>query len=127
MSIPQPTEASMPQASNQPVSSLPDIAMQMDTIPKDAINIIQAAHTTYADVFNKDLHTGYNGAFGHHVCRLNWAGDTRPAANQVRMVSYSHDLKQLHQAVCDELTHQGVLGIPQQAGINVQFVCPSFL
>ena len=127
MSIPQPTEASMPQASNQPVSSLPDIAMQMDTIPKDAISIIQAAHTTYADVFNKDLHTGYNGAFGHHVCRLNWAGDTRPAANQVRMVSYSHDLKQLHQAVCDELTHQGVLGIPQQAGINVQFVCPSFL
>ena len=109
----------MPHASNQPASSLPDIDMQTTTIPKDAVSIIQAAHSTYAQVFNKDLRTGYNEAFGPHVCRLNWAGDTRPAANQVRMVRYSHDLKQLHQA--------GVLGIPQQAGINVQFVCPSFL
>ena len=125
--IPQPTEAHMLHASNQPASSLPDNDMQTTTIPKDAVSIIQAAHSTYAQVFNKDLRTGYNEAFGPHVCRLNWAGDTRPAANQVRMVRYSHNLKQLHQAVCDELPHQGVLGIPQQAGINVQFVCPSFL
>ena len=125
--ISQPTELSLPQATNKPTNSLPDISMQIEAIPVDAAAIIQAAHTTYATVFNKDLRTGYNGAFGQHVCRLNWAGDTRPAASQVRMVSYSHDLKQLHQAVCDELTHQGVLGIPQEAGINVQFVCPSFL
>ena len=125
--IPPVTENSLAPETSQLLSSLPDVIMQMDTIPKEAVDIIQAAHTDYAAVFDKDLRTGYNGAFGPHVCKLNWAGETRPTANQVRMVSYSHDLKQLHQTVCDELTHQGVLGIPQQHDVNVQFVCPSFL
>ena len=94
---------------------------------RDAATTIQEAHSSCAAVFGRDLTQEYNGAFGPHVCKLNWAGDTRPQANQVRMVSYSHDLKQLHQAVCDELTQQGVLGIPQNYDVNIQFVCPSFL
>jgi len=88
---------------------------------------ISALHHQYAEVFDKNLSTGYNGAYGPHTCHLNWAGPTRPTADQVRMVSYSHELKQLHQAVCDELTNNQVLGIPQEHGVNVQFVCPSFL
>jgi len=96
-------------------------------IPKQVLLDIEQAHNDYAQVFNKDLTQGYNGNSGPHTCRLNWAGDTRPTADQVRMVSYSHDLKQLHQAVCDDLTHQQVLGIPQEHDLTVQFVCPSFL
>jgi len=105
---------------------LPTIPPRSD-LPTTALNLIRSAHAQYAEVFDKNLSHGYNGAHGPHTCRLNWAGDTRPTADQVRMVSYSHDLKQLHQAVCDDLTNQQVLGIPQNHGINVQFVCPSFL
>jgi len=105
---------------------LPTIPARTDLPPK-VTTLIQQSHKESAAVFNKDLTGGYNGACGPHVCRLNWAGDTRPTADQVRMVSYSHDLKQLHQAVCDDLTNQQVLGIPQDHNVNVQFVCPSFL
>jgi hypothetical protein len=107
--------------------TLPPLPVRTKPIPAKALETIQAAHTEYAEVFNSDLSQGYNGASGTHVCHLNWAGETRPTADQVRMVSYSHDLKQLHQAVCDDLTNQQVLGIPQEHNVNVQFVCPSFL
>ena len=39
----------------------------------------------------------------------------------------SHELKGVMQKICDELTDQGVLKIPQQHNIIVQSVCPSFL
>jgi len=96
-------------------------------VPSTVVTTINNAQAQHKQVFNKDLSEGYNGASGPHVCKLNWAGATRPTADQVRMVSYSHDLKQLHQAVCDDLTNQQVLGIPQDHDITVQFVCPSFL
>jgi hypothetical protein len=102
---------------------LPNIA----TANPEAATILKQAHGKYASVFDNNLTQGYNGAFGPHTCKLNWASDKRPTADQVRMVSYSHELKQLHQMVCDELTHQNVLGIPQEHNVNVQFVCPSFL
>jgi hypothetical protein len=97
------------------------------TVTPDAAAMLQQAHAQYAQVFNNDLTQGYNGAYGPHTCKLNWASEKRPTADQVRVVSYSHDLKQLHQLVCDELTEQNVLGIPQEHNVNVQFVCPSFL
>jgi hypothetical protein len=107
--------------------SSPQVEFCIENVPEHVVTSIQQAHTQFSAVFDKDLTGGYNGAFGPHVCHLNWAGDTRPTADQVRMVSYSHDLKQLHQAVCDELTDQQVLGIPQENNVTVQFVCPSFL
>jgi hypothetical protein len=56
----------------------------------------------------------------------NKASDKCPTEDQVRIVSYSHDLKQLHQMVCDELTHQNVLGIPQEHNVNIQIFLPIF-
>ena len=91
------------------------------------IQAINQLHHQHFQVFDKDLATGYNGAFGPHTCRLNWASDTRPTQTGVRSICYSHDLKQLHQQVCDELTQRQVLGIPQDFHTNVQYVCPSFL
>ena len=78
-------------------------------------------------MFSKDLSGGYNGYYGKHVCRLNWASSQQPAARKVPIANYDHDLKGILQEVCDELTAQGVLKIPQDHGINVQSVCPSFL
>ena len=121
-----PTQEYIPPA-QQPVQiELPTLP-KGKTIPPELVNSIDKLHHKFSTVFNKDLTQGYNGAAGPHTCRLNWAGETRPTSDQVRMVSYSHDLKQLHQAVCDDLTQQQVLGIPQHHNLAVQFVCPSFL
>jgi hypothetical protein len=108
-------------------NSLLDIEVNWQNIEPKAAQIIQNAHQQYSQVFDNNLSEGYNGAFGPHTCRLNWASDRRPTANPVRVVNYSHNLKQLHQAVCDELTNQNVLGVPQHFNVNVQHVCPSFL
>ena len=108
-------------------NSCSDIKFQSDQASPSAAATINMAHGKYVSVFDNDLTQGYNGAYGPHSCRLNWASDKRPTADQVRVVSYSHELKQLHQVVCDELTQQNVLGIPQESNVNVQFVCPSFL
>jgi hypothetical protein len=109
------------------IADAPDLPALAPDLPAQVLSALQEVHNKYQQVFNKDLTKGYNGNSGPHTCHLNWAGDTRPTADQVRMVSYSHDLKQLHQTVCDDLTRQQVLGIPQEHDITVQFVCPSFL
>ena len=46
----------------------------------DAKELLNNAHTTYADVFNKDLTNGYNDFYGKHRCQLNWASRERPPA-----------------------------------------------
>ena len=92
-----------------------------------AEQIIKKAHSKYGAVFNKDLTVGYNGAFGRHECRLNWATSERPAARKVRVPNYNHTLRGLQQELMDELTDQGVLLIPQDHDIIVQSVCPSFI
>ena len=88
---------------------------------------MESAHRQYCDVFNKDLSNGYNGYFGRHLCSLNWTSQQRPTARKVPIAGYSHDLKGVMQEICDELTDQGVLKVPQHHNIIVQSVCPSFL
>ena len=92
-----------------------------------AKEIINNAHKQFASVFDKDLSHGYNGFYGNHKCSLNWASKERPQATKVKVPSYDHNLKGLQQEVMDDLTSQGVLLIPQDHGIKVQSVCPSFL
>ena len=98
-----------------------------DHVPENIKKLINDAHDKFKDVFNKDLSQGYNGSFGQHKCRLNWATSERPLANKVRVPSYDHSLKGVQQDLMDELTDQGVLLIPQQHNISVQAVCPSFI
>ena len=78
-------------------------------------------------MFNESLAGGYNGYFGPHECRLNWASKDRPQANKLKVANYDHSLNGLLQEVADELTRQGVLGDPQEMGVTVQTVCPAFL
>ena len=92
-----------------------------------AKEIIENCHSKFHEVFNKDLTGGYNGYFGKHECRLNWASSERPVANKVRVPNYDHDLKGVQQDLMDELTDQGVLLVPQDHNIKVQSVCPSFI
>ncbi len=60
-----------------------------------------------------------NGYYGRHVCSLNWASSQRPLAWKVPIANYDHELKGILQEVCDDLTRQGVLKIPQDHGIKV--------
>ena len=89
--------------------------------------LLDSAHRHYRDVFNKDLSNGYNGYFCRHLCNLNWTSQQRPTARKIPITGYSHDLKGVMQEICDKLTNQGVLKIPQQHNIIVQSLCPSFL
>ena len=55
--------------------------------------VLNAAHTQFRKVFDKDLTGGYNGYFGQHTCRLNWSSLQRPTAQKVPVANYDHDLK----------------------------------
>ena len=85
------------------------------------------AHKAMREVFDESLQGGYNGYFGPHECRLNWAGKERPPSNKLRVANYNHAFNGLLQEVMDDMTRQGVLQDPQQLGITVQSVCPVFL
>ena len=91
--------------------------------------LIDQAHVQHQAVFDESLKGGYNHHFGHHQCKLNWAGQARPPTNKLRAVNYSHDLNGLLQEVMDDLTRQGVLRDPQDPDLNisVQSICSSFL
>ena len=103
-----------------------EITMGKD-IKSEVRRRLDAAHQEMATVFDESLQGGYNGYFGRHECRLNWAGEERPASNKLRVANYNHALNGLLQEVMDDMTRQGVLQDPQELGISVQSVCPVFL
>ena len=78
-------------------------------------------------VFDKDLTLGYNQASGPHYCKLNWASEERPISRKVACANYNTDLNHLLQDVCDHLTDNGVLGVPQNDNIIIQHASPCFL
>ena len=123
--------SAMQSSTSTPNYSLPDsqtinLIKMGDTTP-EIKHTLDSAHIKYKKVFGKDLTGGYNGHFGRHTCHLNWASEQRPEAKKIPIANYNHELKGVLQEVCDELTQQGVLKIPQEHGIKVQAVCPSFL
>ena len=97
-------------------------------IPNSIKNELEEANRNYVEVFDESLKGGYNGAFGPFVCRLNWAGPTRPQSSKLKMVNYDHELKGLMQELMDDLTDDKVLADPQKLKkCTVQSVCPAFL
>ena len=81
--------------------------------------LLDTAHLKHRKVFDKDLSGSYNGYFGHHVCKLNWTSLQRPEAKKVPIANYDHDLKEVMQEICDNLTQQGMLKNPQEHNICV--------
>ena len=73
-------------------------------VSETALQKILKTHDDFQDVFDQDLTQGYNGFFGKHECKLNWATSERPLANKVNVPSYNHELKYLQQELMDELT-----------------------
>ncbi len=104
-----------------------NVQINSSNIDKNAVDFILQTNEKFKDIFDENLSNGYNMNFGKHVCSLNWTNDTRPQANKISNINYDHSTKVLLQQVCDEFTSAGVLGVPQEFGIQVQHVSPAFL
>ena len=116
-----------PPEPQEPADNTNLIKISSDNIDPQIIKYVQDIHATYKDVFDEDLSKGYNHHFGKHIAKLNWATNTRPQANKIQHVNYDHETKVLLQRVCDDLTDKGVMGIPQEYNVDIQYCSPSFL
>ena len=79
----------------------------------------------YDEVFNPKL-SQYNGHSGPCFVEVNM-GDTPPPQNNGRTPFYGSSNMQELQNQMDELTAKGVFGRPQELGVSVENISPSFL
>jgi len=80
---------------------------------------------TYDDVFNPEL-SHYNGKSGACFVEVNM-GSTPPPQHKGRIPFYGRDNMVELQEKFDELTAKGVFRRPQDIGVSVEIVNPSFL
>lgn len=104
-----------------------NIEINEEDVDPEILRYVKDINHTYKDVFNNDLSVGYNHRFGKHIVELNWASPSRPPASKVQNINYDFETKKLLQEVCDDLTQKGVLAIPQDYNVNIQYCSPSFL
>ena len=81
--------------------------------------------TTHDNVFNPK-YGGYNGAAGKFEAHINM-GPVLPPQRKGRLPQYSREKIELLQQKCDELEELGVLKKPEEVGITVEYLNPSFL
>jgi hypothetical protein len=94
-------------------------------LPSHAHVMLQDCIKKYEDVFRPDI-PGYNGKAGPCKAVVNM-GTSKPPQRKGRMPLYPrHRLEEL-QSKFDELEAQGVFSRPQDIGIDVEYVNPSFL
>ena len=103
------------------------ITINKESLTNDQNQRIQQIITNNRAVFDQDLRQGYNQKSGPHYCKLKFANEERPSSRKVNCVQYNNQMNVLLQKVCDELTEQNVIGIPQHNNIEVQHVMPAFL
>ena len=115
------------QQHKQPQDYSNDITINLQIMNQQQQQRVETIINNNKATFNKDLSEGYNHHAGKHYCRLNWANKERPKASKVICPSYNSALNSLLQDVCDELTDNNVLGVPQDDGIIVQCISPCFL
>lgn len=92
-----------------------------DTIRKN-FNSLLRDHDT---LFDPKIET-YNDAAGKFQCTINM-GPTQPPQRKGRVPQYSRDKLVTLQQKCDELESLGVLRKPEEVGVTVEYVNPSFL
>ena len=82
-------------------------------------------HQEFDAVFNPSF-KGYNGASGPFEAVVNM-GPTQPPRRKGRVPQYSKDKLVELQEKFDELEAQGVFVRPEDIGISVEYLNPSFL
>ena len=133
---PEPRADSHPHVSNRPSPSGVSRGTQhrfSDPISLDPDGIIhvdtkrdfQSLHAEFEDVFDP-AYTGYNGAIGPFEAVVNM-GPVQPPQRKGRLPLYSRNSLVDLQEKFDELEQQGVFARPEDVGISVEYLNPSFL
>ncbi|XP_071089210.1 uncharacterized protein [Haliotis cracherodii] len=91
----------------------------------DTRNSFHALIKEYDDVFNPHVH-GYNGKSGPFKAVVNM-GPVQPPQRKGRVPQYSRDKLVELQDKFDELENIGVFVKPEDVGISVEYLNPSFL
>lgn len=102
------------------------ISLDPDSIMTPAIREkFREVHREFDEVFNPQFR-GYNGASGPFQARVNM-GPVQPPQRKGRVPQYSRGQLQELQAQFDVLEQMGVFQKPEDVGVAVEYVNPSFL
>ncbi len=112
---------------NNGLKHIEGIETNKQRLNADQQNRLDQMLKKHNQVFNQDLSIGYNQKSGPHFCKLKFANLERPSSKKAICVQYNSQMNTLLQKVCDELTDNNVLGIPQHDNVDVQFIMPAFL
>ena len=130
--VPSPTTAPSPPIPSGPVkpkSSPPfssAVSIDSDKLLSDETRLqFQELLQTYDSVFDPDI-TGYNGAAGPIQATVN-IGPVQPPQRKGRVPQYSRNQLIELQAKFDELEQAQVFRRPEDLGITVEYLNPSFL
>ena len=103
-----------------------EISVDPDNILSSSIKSeFYALIQEYEKVFDPNI-LGYNGAVGALEAVVNM-GPCQPPQHKGRLPQYPHDKMVLLQRAMDDLETIGVLRKPEELGISVEYVNPSFL
>lgn len=129
-----PTEETSSSTSTPSLPSLPQpvkpksssVSIDPDNILSEDLRVkLRQLLQTYDRVFNPDI-TGYNGAAGPIQASVN-IGPVQPPQRKGRLPQYSRNQLVELQAKFDELEQAEVLRRPEDLGITVEYLNPSFL
>ena len=95
-------------------------------LPDTIVNDFHSTHEQLSKAFDSSSRHPYNGASGpfKHVINM---GSTQPPPRRGRIPQYSRDKLEDLQLEFDRLTERGVFSRPEDLGISVEYVNPSFL
>ena len=103
-----------------------DISVDPDNILSPSIKgQFESLHRSYSEVFNPEF-TGYNHAFGKFEAVVNM-GNVKPPQRKGKLPQYSRNKLELVQDHFDKLERLGVFAKPEDVGVNIEYLNPSFL
>ena len=88
-------------------------------------NEFKDLHLSFDSVFESTIGR-YNDASGRVRSRIN-IGNSKPPTRKIRLPNYAKDSLDALQEKFDELERQGVFARPEDVGVQVEHVSPSFL
>lgn len=114
------------QSSNTPTFHSDTVKVDPDKIlPEHHISKIQSLLHQYDSVFEPSI-PGYNNAVGHFESCINM-GPVQPPQRKGRVPQYARDKLVELQQKFDDLENLGVFHKPEELGITVEYLNPSFL
>ena len=115
-----------PPKNDPPTPSHISIEIDRDIVPGPMIREFRALHEEHADVFDPSSIPGYNNAVGPCEAVVNM-GPVQPLQRKGRVPQYSRQKLHELQNKFDKLQSLGVFSRPEEAGITVEYINPSFL